>query len=122
MKKIKNNKNGVSYDGYETDGHLEATICFGEKRVVIAGKLALENMSGSWKFGKQIQIVLWGNNVKVEQRADNSGFSRVEIAIPYEEGKKLFEAFSNNTLTKEEGQSSLDSFDNKPVKMARTYD
>jgi len=84
-----NSENGVEYDIVETINPVESTCSVADKRIVIDGKVALETMNNSWKFGKQIQIVAYGKVKAVEQRAANRGYDRIEIALPYEVGKEL---------------------------------
>lgn len=92
--KIKTNEhNGAKYEIVESEKEIEATVCFGDKRIVLQGLLSIEKMSNSYKFGKQIQFVVYGKNIKVESRAINKGFNRIEIAIPFELGEEMIKEF-----------------------------
>ena len=85
----KNSENGVDYDIVETNSASESTATVGARKIVYVGKVAFETMSNSWKFGKQIQIVVFGKIKTIESRANNRGYERIEIALPYEVGKEL---------------------------------
>jgi hypothetical protein len=90
--KIKEDR-GIKYETIEMEKEIEATCSFEDKRIVFTGILALEKMSNSWKFGKQIQIVLFGKNIKIEHRSRNNGNDRIEIAIPFVLGEELLRKF-----------------------------
>lgn len=89
-----NEDRGVKYETVKSEQEIEGTFCFENKRMVLKGILALEKMTNSWKFGKQIQIVLFGKNLKIETRSNNKNYNRIEIAIPFEIGKNLFKQFN----------------------------
>jgi len=92
----KTNKHGdTNFEIVETEVPIEATASFGDERIVMKGTLALEKMMDSYKWGNQIQIVLFGKeDVIREARANNKGFNRIEIALPLDVGEKLFSEFS----------------------------
>jgi hypothetical protein len=94
LKMVINENRGIRYETIETQSEIEGTLSFNDKRIVLKGRLALEKMTNSWKFGKQIQIVLFGQVLKIEPRSKNNGFDRIEIAIPFEMGKDLFSKFN----------------------------
>ena len=54
--------------------------------------LSIEQMTGSYKFGEQLQIVVLGKPVRVEKR-NTSDYQRIEIAIPLSWGRRLIESF-----------------------------
>jgi hypothetical protein len=85
--------NGVKYEIVESNDKIESTVSMNNDRIIYNGKVAFEKMSGSYKFGKQIQIVVFTKDVKIENRTFNNGFERIEIAIPYELGKIMFKEF-----------------------------
>lgn len=71
---------------------VEATVAYGNKRLVFRGLCTVDKTQGSWKFGEQIQLVLWTKEkVKVENRAENNGYNRIEIALPKEIGIRMIQ-------------------------------
>jgi hypothetical protein len=65
---------------------IEATVAFSGKRLVFKGNFTIDITGGSWKFGNQIQFVMWTkNNILQEERAINDGYNRIEIALPINE-------------------------------------
>ena len=62
---------------------VEATVAFGDKRLVFKGFFVIDTTKGSWKFGDQVQLVLWSRDLPDEElRAENDDYSRIEIALP----------------------------------------
>lgn len=84
---------GVEYNSVVSDKEIEGSCSYEEKRLIFKGKVSFELMKNSWKFGKQIQVVLFGKDLKFETRSPNANYNRIEIAIPFEIGKKLLEEF-----------------------------
>lgn len=106
IRKRKNKHGEVDFDIVEavTETPIEATVGIGDERIVVKGNIALEKMTNSNVWGNQIQIVLFGKEAIVrEKRANNTGFNRIEIALPMELGKELFEEF--NELLKEDRET-----------------
>jgi hypothetical protein len=91
-----NKHNGVTYQGVKIPVPIEATVCGDSKsKVVFKGQLTLEKMTGSWKFGNQLQIVIRGKPVRVQKR-NPSDYERIEIALPLDWGLRLITMFLNN--------------------------
>ncbi len=92
-----NRHNGVSYKGAKIPCPIEATVCLDDKsKMVIKGVLSIEQMTGSYKFGEQLQIVVLGKLVRVEKR-NASDYQRIEIAIPLSWGKQLLARFNEES-------------------------
>lgn len=71
---------------------VEATVCYGKRRLVFKGTFAFTRTRGSWKYGDQLKIDLFGSEEpRVEVRAVNKGWTRIEIEVPLEEGRKMLE-------------------------------
>jgi len=90
---VKKDVNGVDLINYRTLKKFDAVACFGDKRLVINGQFQITQMSGSYKFGNQIQLKVFCNKTdgfRVEERND-SNFNIFEINIPEELGHKLLE-------------------------------
>lgn len=93
---FQNNHNGVTYKGVRLVTPIEATVCTdNQAKVVFKGELSLEEMTGSWKFGQQFQIVLRGKPVRIQQR-NPSEYQRIEIALPLNVGRLLLSEFLLN--------------------------
>lgn len=76
---------------------VEGTASFRDKRIVFKGRFTIDRTKCSWKFGNQIQFVLWCREpIKIEQRAQNDGYNRIEIAMSEKMGYNILsEAISN---------------------------
>lgn len=94
---FKNNHNGISYDGVKLVNPIEATFTHGiNQKWVLEGTISLERMTGSWKFGDQLQIVVYGNKIRQQVRvSNNKGYERIEIALPLNIGKELLSNMVN---------------------------
>lgn len=106
IKETDNSDRGVDYKGVQTNQSFDGTMTNGSDKFTLNGKISLEIMQNSWKFGKQIQIVVFGKSVTKGTRANNNGWERIEIAMPFEVGKSLFEQFHNNVLSQEENDNA----------------
>ncbi|MBV6341471.1 hypothetical protein [Candidatus Magnetobacterium casense] len=93
VESFNNRHNGVTYKGAKIPCPIEATVCLDDKsKVVIKGVLSIEQMTGSYKFGEQLQIVVLGKPVRVEKR-NASEYQRIEIAIPLSWGNELIQSY-----------------------------
>jgi hypothetical protein len=99
---------GIEISELSTSGiPVEGTIAFGNRRVVFKGLVTIDKTKGSWKFGEQIQFVLWTKDpVRIEERADNDGYNRIEIALPLGMGKRMLKEAHENT-TESDRQTTL---------------
>jgi hypothetical protein len=62
---------------------IDATVSFGNKRMVFHGQLVVDHIEQSWKWGDQVTINVWLKDPpEIETRAYNDGYSRVAIALP----------------------------------------
>jgi hypothetical protein len=83
-----NEHNGVRHEIYETSTKHEATFGTGNTKSVMVGRVCVERMNGSYKYPDQLQIVMYGNTVR-EQDRNMSQYDRIEICLPYGEGIEL---------------------------------
>lgn len=71
---------------------IDATVSFGEKRIVFHGQLVVDHIEQSWKWGDQITMNVWLKDLpEIETRAYNDGYSRVAIALPVTVARRFFE-------------------------------
>ena len=71
---------------------VEATVCYANQRITIEGELRFDRTEGSWKYGSQFQIHLFTKNLpKFDKRAENNGYTRIEIAVPLKLAGPLLE-------------------------------
>jgi len=99
------NKNrGINFDIIETTVPIEATCTVNETRITLKGNFSIEKMDGSQRWGKQVQFVCYGKDIKVEARPKHTtGYNRIEIYLPVFEAKEMMKKF----LRKLECQSKL---------------
>lgn len=100
-----------------SNGNHEATVAFNKKsksfRFVFDGEISIDRTKGSWKFGDQIQFVLWTTNpVKIEKRAflsNKNNYNRIEIAVPLSVGKKMLQDALRNIAEIEKSDFNNDN-------------
>ena len=104
----------VKFFHYAKSGRpFEATVSYGDTRLVFEGQVVFEKTQGSFKFGEQFQIVLWTKNLPLtEERAINDGYSRIEIALPLEVGERMVrQAANKSTRQQNSGGESVFCWD-----------
>jgi len=75
---------------------VEATVAYEGDRYVFKGEVVIEETIDSYRYKPQVLIVLWGpTKPRKEVRAENDGFSRIEIELPLEEGFRLLYQANN---------------------------
>lgn len=80
----------------------EMTFAYGSKRIVLKGNVTVDHQIGSTKFGPQLQIHMYSTDEPVfEERYEHKKFTRLEIAMPLQEGFNfLNEAINNYRIVK----------------------
>lgn len=75
----------------------EMTFAYDGTRIVLKGAVTVDHQLGSTKFGPQLQIHLFSTEEPVfEERYEHKKFTRLEIAMPMQEGFNfLLEAVNN---------------------------
>ena len=99
----KRNHKGCSYTRFVLGEKYDSVSSFGSDRLVINGKVGVVLMEGSWKFGKQIQFIVEGDNFTLEKRNMYSKINRVEIDIDSKHIDDLIFALQNIKRLMEDG-------------------
>jgi integrase len=78
---------------FHTLRHWKATTAYNDMRITFTGTCTIDRTEGSYKYGDQVQFVLWTYDMpKIEMiRAPNGNYCRMEIAIPKEHAAKFLE-------------------------------
>lgn len=73
---------------------VTATVSYGQgNRLVFEGTLTIDRTHNSWKFGDEIQLVLYTREWPThEKRAKHDGYNRIEIPIPLVKAGTFFES------------------------------
>lgn len=74
----------------KTPVDVKATVCYGNRRETFEGPLAVVETVGSWKYGRELHITIHAKDLpKVDVRAHNNNWARIEIAVKFHVGTKL---------------------------------
>lgn len=91
IKKRVTHHRGVKYSTIELQKKVDGFLANGETKYVLKGKPAIEEITGSYKYGDQVQITVYGKKgttLKTE-RINNSKYDRIEIFIPKEDWMEM---------------------------------
>lgn len=86
---------GVTFNYLQThskhDAHCTLTD---EEKVLINGPVSFEIVDGSWKYGKEIRITVFGPPQMRCRVTNNKGYGRIDISLPFEIGREMIKRFN----------------------------
>lgn len=76
---------------------IKATVAYGKTRETWKGSLTIDKPKGSYKYKPELLIHLYTHEFpKIDTRAYNNGWPRIEIAVPYDDLVKMLKQFEQN--------------------------
>lgn len=70
---------------------VEATVSYGETRIMYRGQIGIDRTEGSYRFGDQVLIAMWMRDLpKIETRCRQKGYSRIQINMTIPEAITMF--------------------------------
>lgn len=82
---------GVTYTNIKLVKSHDAVTCLGNKRIVLKGTPCITLMTGSWKFGPQVQFKLYAQKEEgfKEEVRNGSKYNTVEIDLDLDLAEEL---------------------------------
>ena len=98
---LKTNKhNGVDYKKIESETPIEGVLAFGNLKLVLRGKPAIEIMENSYKYGDQVQVTVYNKSGSVRKRPRvvyASKYDRIELFFNRKDFEEMITLYNSQT-------------------------